>query len=178
MHFHPPAGDDRPALAPVGLALLPRRRLEPDRRLDLRFPPQRADEALDDIVAPLIAADLELFVDRLGAVTHRRQPLQDILPVRAQKTALLSRPRIDLRLLLAKDFADRLDVELQSAGDRLLRLLELPAAVDLVPQIPFDHVLSSRTDCREEVYVIDAHACTPFRGGIFNAHKGGLLHAR
>jgi len=50
-------------------------RLEPHRGLDPSFLSQRADEALDDVVAALVAANLILFVDRLGAVGQRRQPL-------------------------------------------------------------------------------------------------------
>jgi len=176
--LHPPAADDRPALAPVGLALAPRRRLEPDRGPDIRLLPQRADKAFDDIVAALISANPKLLVDRLGTVGHRRQPLQDVIPLQAQKTALLSRPRIDLGLLLAKNLPDRFDVKLYGAGDRLLRPPSLWRLWISCYRSPL--TMSS------PLGVIAGRKCTllmlmgvpPSRGGFLNAHKGGLLHAR
>ena len=46
----------------------------------------------------------------------------------------------------------------------LLRLLELQAAVDLLPQVAFDHV-SSRRQRRQEAYPLMIHLLTPFRLG-------------
>lgn len=50
---------------------------------------------------------------------------------------------IGLRLLLAQDLPYYLDAQ-ADPRDRLLGLLELEPAVDLVPEIYFDFVLSSR----------------------------------
>ena len=77
MDLRPFARDDRPALAPVGLALPARWRLEPYRRLDVRLFPQRAGEPPHDVVAAVIPLRSELLVDRLGAITDRRHPPPD-----------------------------------------------------------------------------------------------------
>ena len=79
-------------------------------------------------------------------------------------------PNVGPRLLLAKDLPDRLDVELQSPGNRLCRLLEIVPAVDLAPQIPFDHVLSFRPCRRKEQYSFLLHTENPFQdlGGYFS----------
>lgn len=150
MDFNPLAIDDRPALPPVGLALAPRRRFEPDRRLDLRFLPQRADEALDGLVASPISPGLQLLEDRLGAIAHGRQALEHVIPEGSQGFALPLLPDVSLRFFLTEDLPDRLDVQTDRPGDGLFRLLELEPAVDLLPQVRFDHVFSSRLNGREE----------------------------
>jgi hypothetical protein len=101
MHFDPFSRDDRPTLAPVGLALAPRRRLESHRGLGLRFFAQQADKALDDVIAAPIAHDPELFEDRLGAVAYSRQPLEDVVPIGTEELALPFLSAIGLRFLLA-----------------------------------------------------------------------------
>jgi hypothetical protein len=51
---------------------------------------------------------------------------------------------------------------------------ESEPAVDFVPQIRFDHVVSSRLDGREEAYLLLIHLLTPFKqGGNFSMTAGG-----
>lgn len=61
MQSYPPARDDFPALAPVRLVLLLRRRLESHRRFDRRLFPQRADEAAHDIMAAGLNNHIQYF---------------------------------------------------------------------------------------------------------------------
>ena len=174
MDLYPFARDYRPALAPVGLALPARRRLESDRRFNIHFLPQRADEPLDSLVAPPIAPNLDLLEYRLGAVGYGRQPLEDIVLIRLQDFALLLFPGIALRLLLTKDLPDGLDAQPDCPRYRLLRLLELESAVDLMPKFTFDHLFSSRRDCREEADPLSAQLLIPFRpGGNFSMTAKG-----
>ena len=159
------ARDRRPTLAPVGLSLAPRRRLEPHRGLLECLCPQRADEPLDRFIASRIAPRLELLIDGPGTVADGRQPLEDVALMRGQDPPAVLPPLIRLRRRLTEDLANRLDMEPQSPSDRLLRLLKPSPAMDLVPHVRLDHVPSSQSDCREETYSLESHLCTPFRSG-------------
>ncbi len=174
MHLDAFSVDDRPALAPIGLALAPRRRFKPDRRLDFRFLPQRTDESFDRRVAALITTEPDFFEDRLGTVAHRRQPPENVFLKRAQELAFLLLSAIALRLFLTEDLPDRLNADPDGSGNGFLRFLESEPAVDFVPQIRFDHVVSSRLDGREEAYLLLIHLLTPFKqGGNFSMTAGG-----
>ena len=129
------ARDRRPALAPVGLSLAPRRRLEPHRGLLEHPGPQRADEPLNRVIASRKAPRLELLIDGPGTVADGRQPLEDVALVRSQDPPLVLRPLIRPRRHLTEDLANRLDMEPQSPSDRLLRLLKPSPAMDLVPHV-------------------------------------------
>jgi len=165
MDLRPFSRDDRPTLAPVGLALPPRRCFEPDRGFNLDFLPQRADVALDRLVASPVAPRAYLLEDRLSAVGHGSHSLEDVLLKGFQNSSLRRFPGIRQRRALKKDLPHRLDAQSDRSGNRLLRLLELESAVDLMPQFTFDHLFSSRLDCREEAYPLKTHLLTPFRSG-------------
>jgi len=67
---------------------------------------------------------------------------------------------------MAKDFPDRLHAEPDCPGNRFFRFLDFEPAVDFVPQVRFDHVVSSRLDGREEAYLLLIHLLTPFEQGV------------
>ena len=163
-----PARDRRPALAPVGLALAPRRRLEPHRGLLECLGPQRADEPPNDVIAPLVTLAPDLLVDRLGAIADRRHPVPDPVLEARQKRTPLANPLIRSRRLLAKHFADRTHIQAQGSSYRLLPFLELPTAVDLVPYVGLHHALSSRSLDRKQAYPAVVHDVTPSERGHFS----------
>jgi len=152
VNLHSPAGDDRPALPPVGLALLSRRRLEPHRRFDGRLFPQRRDEPPHDIVAAAIAIGPQLLIDRHGAIADRRDPPLDPLLEARQEPTPFGLTLIRPGRLLPEQPPNGPDVQAQGPGDLLLGLPELESAVDLVPHVGFDHVLASRSLDREQAY--------------------------
>jgi hypothetical protein len=169
----PFARQDRPALTPVDLTLAAGRRLEPRRRLREGLGPQRANEAADDVVTPGVALLPDLLEHGHRAVAHRRQPILDEVEERGQELATGPLPAIGIRDGLPQDGSNRLDVKPQGSGDALLGLLELVAAVDLVPELGLDHVSSSRAHAGKEDYRIGIHLGTPPEGGDFSVPTGG-----
>lgn len=130
---------------------------------------QRADEPSHDVIAPLVAPDLEILEDRLGTIADRRHPIPDPVLEPRQKRTPLAFPLVRSQLLLTKPFADRPHIHAQSSGDRNFLLLERPAAVALVPYVGLHHALSSRFLDRKEAYPAAAHDVTPSERGHFSA---------
>src|SRR5213593_259344 len=134
--------EGHPRLAPIDLALPPRRRLEPDERPLGRQPQgaQGADEELHRLVAALIAALAELLKQDLRRVIDLLGALPQILSVRCQQRVRPRRPVIRLPRCIAQAASDGLAIQVQAArnlGDR--HPLGDPQAAHLLPPLPADH---------------------------------------
>jgi hypothetical protein len=130
-------------LAPVDLALLPRRSLEPDRRALGRLldRAQGTDEALDRLVAaPILPLAPQFLEQDLCRVLDLRGPLAQVLGVlRKQRVASLG-PAVGLPRLLLQDRLHGLAIEIQAPSDLGLRLpLQVEPPMDLPPRFLTDH---------------------------------------
>ena len=168
-------GNRRPAVTPVDLALPAGLRLEAHRGLPGRLFPQGTNEAPHRGIAAGIAHRSKLLEDGLGAPAHGGKPLTDVLLIQAQKRRLRPRSTIRRGLTLLQDLPHRADIQVQRPGDRLLRLLELESAVDLMPKTPVDHFLASRWVHRVQAYLVSHRNVPPFgySGGHFSMFAGG-----
>ena len=107
-------------LAPVNLALQPRRRLEPrtgHRRVQRRLP-QRPHEPLHRLVAAVVLPSSQLLEQNLGRVADLGRPSPQVLRVRGQQRVCPCRPLVRLPLRLPQTPPHGLAIEVQRTSNR------------------------------------------------------------
>ena len=129
-------------LAPVNLALQPRRRLEPrtgHRRVQLRLP-QRPHEPLHRFVAAVVLPSSELLEQNLGRVADLGRPSPQVLRVRGQQRVCPCRPLVRLPLRLPQTPPHGLAIEVQLTSNRPNRCTLARPTTNLLPPLLSDHL--------------------------------------
>src|SRR5437870_8028354 len=143
MQRHRPAPQLDAGLAPVDLALLAWRGLEPHRRPlgGLLRRAQRAHEPLHRLVAAVVVpAPAQLLVQDPRGVLHGGGPALQIARVLGQQGVGPIRARIWLPHRRLENAADRLAIEIQLPGDLRLRSpLDVEKPVHFPPAVLTDH---------------------------------------